>query len=155
MTDKTTNPQSELFEQGLKNYEQALAAGVKLHEEACKCWTKLLNRAASPQEFQKYATSLASEVIPATQKAIDGSVQLLEQASRASVDLVKKAFEAAQVTEYSEAQAKVVDFCEGSLKSLKANAQAIVDINSKAVDSWFAFVKKATAEVLEPKAAKA
>lgn len=155
MTEKTTNAQSEMFDQGLKNYEQALAAGMKLHEEACKCWTKLLNRASSPEDFHKYVTSLAGEVIPATEKAMDASLQLLEQASKASVELVKKGFEATQTANYGEAQAKVVDFCESSLKSLKSNAQAIVDINSKAVDSWFAFVKKATAEVLETKGAKA
>jgi hypothetical protein len=155
MTDKTTNAQSELFDQGLKNYEQALAAGVKIHEEACKYWTKMLNRSSSPQDFQKYVSSMASDVIPATQKAMDGCVELLEQTSRSSVDLLKKGFEAAQVSDYGESQAKVVEFCESSLKSLKSNAQAIVDINAKAVDSWLAFVKKATTEVLEPKAAKA
>jgi len=155
MAEKTNNPQSEIFDQGLKNYEQALAAGVKLHEEACNCWTKLLNRASSPQDFQKYVTSVSEDVVPATQKAMESCVQLLEQTSRATVDLVKKAFEAGQTTTYGETQGKVVEFCESSLKSLKSNAQAIVDINAKTIDSWFAFVKKATAEVPQTKAAKA
>jgi hypothetical protein len=49
----------------------------------------------------------------------------------------------------------VVEFCESSLKSLRANTQAVVDINTKAVDSWFAFVKKASCEEAEPRVAKA
>jgi len=154
MTEKTKNPVSEMLDQGLKNYEQALRTGLKLQEEAGKCWTKLLNQAASPQDLQKQITSLANDVIPATQKSMEGYLELLEQNSRASVDLVKKGMEAAQMTNYGDAQAKVVEFCESSIKSLKANAQAIVDINAKAIDSWVAFVKKATAEVPEARAAK-
>ena len=155
MTEKTKNPATEMFDQGLKNYEQALRTGLKLQEDAGKYWTKLLNQAASPQDLQKQITSLANDVIPATQKSLENYLELLEQNSRASVDLLKKGMEAAQTTNVTDTQAKVVEFCESSLKSLKANAQAVVDINTKAIDSWISFVKKATVEVAEPKAEKA
>ena len=155
MTEKTKNPATEMFDQGLKNYEQALRTGLKLQEDAGKYWTKLLNQAASPQDLQKQITSLANDVIPATQKSLENYLELLEQNSRASVDLLKKGMEAAQTTNVTDTQAKVVEFCESSLKSLKANAQAVVDINTKAIDSWISFVKKAIVEVAEPKAEKA
>ena len=155
MTDKTKAPASEMFDQALKNYEQALRTGLKLQEEAGKCFTKLLNQAASPQDLQKQVTSTANDCIPATQKAMEGYLELLEQNSRASVDLLKKGLEAAQSTTFADTQSKVVEFCEASLKSLKSNAQAIVDINTKAIDAWVNIVKKATAEVVEPKAEKA
>jgi hypothetical protein len=71
------------------------------------------------------------------------------------VDLLKKGLEASQSTTFADTQSKVVEFCEASLKSLKSSAQAIVDINTKAVDAWVNIVKKATAEVVEPKAEKA
>ena len=155
MTEKTKNPASEILDQGLKNYEQALRTGLNIQEEAGKCWTRLLNQAASPQDLQKQITSLANEAIPATQKSLEGCLALLEQNSRASVELVKKGMEAAQSANYPDAQARVIEFCESSLKSLKANAAAIVDLNARAVDSWMAFVKKATVEVPEFKAKKA
>lgn len=155
MAEKAKNPASELLDEGLKNYEQALRAGLKVQEEAGKCWTRLVSQAASPQDFQKQVTSFASDVIPATRKSMDDCLELLEQNSRTSVDLLKKSLEAAQATSYADTQAKVTEFCESSLKSLKANAQAIVDINTKAVDAWFAFVKKATAGIPEPKVEKA
>jgi translation initiation factor 2 alpha subunit (eIF-2alpha) len=155
MTDQAKAPASEMFDQALKNYEQALRTGLKLQEEAGKCWTKLLNQAASPQDLQKQMAAMANDVIPATQKTMEGYLDLLEQNSRASVDLLKKGMDAAQTTSFAEGQGKVVDFCESSLKSLKANAQAIVDINGKTIDSWISVVKKATADVVELKAAKA
>lgn len=152
---KAENPASEILGQGLKNYEQALRTGLKVQAEAGQFWSKLLNQAASPQDLQKRITAMANDVIPATQKTMEGYLTILEQNSAASVELIKKGMEAAQTTSYPETQAKVVEFCESSLKSLKANTQAIVDINTKAIDSWLAFVKKATAEAPEPKAAKA
>jgi translation initiation factor 2 alpha subunit (eIF-2alpha) len=154
MTDKSKTPASEIFDQALKNYEQALRTGMKVQEDAGKCWTKLLNQAASPQDLQKQITSMANDVIPATQKSMEGCLDLLEQNSRASVDLLKKGLEAAQTTSFGESQGKLIEFCEGSLKALKANAQAIADINTKAIDSWISVVKKVTVDV-ELKAEKA
>jgi translation initiation factor 2 alpha subunit (eIF-2alpha) len=155
MTDKAKAPASEIFDQALKNYEQALRTGVKLQEEAGKCWTKMLNQAASPPDLQKQITSFANDVFLATQKSMEAYLELIEQNSRTSVDLLKKGLEAAQTTNYTDAHGKVVDFCESSLKSLKANAQAIVDVNTKAIDAWLGVVKKATAEVGELKPEKA
>jgi translation initiation factor 2 alpha subunit (eIF-2alpha) len=155
MSDKPKTPASEMFDQALKNYEQALRTGLKVQEEAGKYLTRLLNQAASPQDLQKQFVSFANETIPTTQKSMEGYLDLLEQNSRASVDLLKKGLEAAQTTDVGETQTKVVEFCEASLKSLKANAQAIAEINTKAIDSWIAFVKKAAAEVIDLKPGKA
>ena len=155
MTEKTKNPASEMLDQGLKNYEQALRTGLKVQEEAGKCLTKLFTQATSPQDLQKQISSIANEVIPAAQKSMENCIELIEQNSRASVELVKQGLEAAQATTYADAQSKVTELCESSLKTLKANAQAILDVNSKALDAWTGFVKKAAAQVPEMKAAKA
>lgn len=64
--------------------------------------------------------ALTNEVIPATQKAMDNYLKIMEQNSAASIELVKKGMEAAQTTNYADTQSKVVEFCESSLKSLKA-----------------------------------
>jgi hypothetical protein len=96
--------------------------------------------------------SMVNDVIPATQKSMEGYLGLLEQNTRASVDLVKKGLEAAQTTSYADAQNKVTDFCESTLNALKSNSQAIFDINAKAIGSWVGFVKKAMADNHEPKA---
>jgi len=155
MNEKSKNPVSEMLDQGLKNYEQALRAGLKIQEDAGQWWTRMINQAASPQDLQKQISSYANEVIPATRKSLNDCAELIERNSRTSVDLLKKGLEAAQATNYTESQGKVFDFCDSSLKALKANAQAIVDLNAKAMDSWIAFMRKAAAEVPEPKGAKA
>jgi hypothetical protein len=155
MKEKIENPASEILDQGLKNYEQALRMGLNVQEEAGKWWSRLLSQAVSLQDLQKRIASLTNDAIPATQKSLESYLKVLEQSSAASVELIKKGMEAAQTANYADAQSKVVEFCENSLKSLRANTQAVVDINTKAVDSWFAFVKKASIEEVEPRAAKA
>jgi hypothetical protein len=155
MAEKTRNPMSEALDLGLKNYEQALRMGLKLQEEAGQCWTKLIGQAASPEDLQKQMMAFANDIVPATQKSMQACLELLEQNSRASVDLLKKGIDAIQNANGVETPAKIVEFCENSLKSLKTNAQAMVDTNTKAIDSWIAFVKRTTADVCETKAARA
>jgi translation initiation factor 2 alpha subunit (eIF-2alpha) len=155
MTEKIKYPASEMFDQAVKNHEQALRSGLKLQEDAGKYWMRLFNQAGSPQDLQKQVSAVANEVIPATQKAFQTCLDLMEQNSRAGVDLLKKGLEAAQTTSAADTQSKVVEFCEASLKSLKSNAQAAVDINAKALDSWIGLVKKTSAEISSPKAERA
>ena len=155
MTDKSKAPASELFDQALKNYEQALRASLKIQEDAGAYWTKLFNQSAARPDFQKQITSFANDVIPPTQKYMEGCLALLEQNSRTSVELMKKGIEAVQTPNLADSQGKLMDFCESSLKSVRANAQAVVDMNSKAIDTWMSVVKKAAANVVELKAEKA
>ena len=152
MTDKAKPPVSEMFDQAMKNYEQALRTGLKLQEETGKWWINLFNQSGSPQDASK---QFVSEVIPAAQKRFGECVELLEQNSRAGFDLLKKGMETTQTASVGDTQTKWVDYCERSLKTLRTNAQAVADINAKAIDSWIEFVKKTSAEVAEPKAAKA
>ena len=152
MTDKAKPPVSEVFDQAMKNYEQALRTGLKFQEETGKWWVNLFNQSGSQQDAYK---QFASDVIPAAQKRFGECVELLEQNSRTGFDLLKKGMETTQTTSIGETQTKCVDFCEQSLKSLRTNAQAVADINAKAIDSWIEFVKKTSAEVVEPKTAKA
>lgn len=155
MTEKAKYPASEMFDQAAKNYEQALRTGIRLQEEAGRYWTRLVNQVTSPQDLQKQMSAVANDIIPATQKSLQSCLDFLEQNSRASVELLKKGLETIQTSSTADTQSKVVEFCEASLKSLKSNSQAVVDMNAKAIDSWMSFVKKGSAEMAAPKAEKA
>jgi len=152
MTEKTKPPVSEIFEQAMKNYEQTLRSGLKLQEETGKWLANLFYQTASPQDVHKQFTS---DVLPAAQKRFGECVELLEQNSRAGFDLLKKGIEAGQMTSVADTQTKCVELYEASVKTLRSNAQAVSDINAKAIDSYVEFVKKATVDVTAPKAAKA
>src|SRR6266478_406294 len=101
-TTETSNPHvSEVTDKAMKNFEQALRTGVKLQEEAARCWTTVLNQTASAQDWQRQIanfTNLANGFLPATQKQMEGVLDLMENNTRAGVELMKKAVDAAQTT---------------------------------------------------------
>jgi hypothetical protein len=145
-TEEKTKAVTDLFEQAMKNYEQALKTGLKLQEESSKCWAGFLGQAPSPQEFQKRVKAMVDNVVPQTQKSIDDCLKLIEHNSRTNVELLRKAVAAAQATSVQEAQTKFLGFWEASLSALRDTAQSVTQANTKAVDAWVDFVRK-SAEV--------
>jgi hypothetical protein len=143
MNEEKTRPAMELFEQAMKNYEQALKTGLKLQEESARWCVGLVNQAASPQDWQKKVKALTDEVIPQTQKSIDESLKLIEKNSKVCCELLKKASLAAQSATPQEAQTKFLGFWDASFNAVRDMAQTVAQANTKALDSWFDAVRKA------------
>ena len=141
-TEDKTKSGADLFEQALKNYEQALKTGLKMQEDSLRMWTGLLNQTAAPQDLQKRAKALVDEVIPETQKTIEHNLKLVEQNSRTSIELLKKAAAAAQATTVQDAQTKFLSFYEASLNAVRDTTVALTQANAKAVESWVGYVRK-------------
>jgi hypothetical protein len=103
-----------------------------------------LNQTTAPQDLQKRAKALAEEIIPQTQKAIEDSLKLVEQNSRTSIELLKKAAATAQATTAQEAQSKFLGLCEASLNAIRDTTVALTQANAKAVETWVGYVRKST-----------
>jgi len=136
---------SEMASQARKNYEQAVRTGLKLQEEAAQWWTSIASQTAPTQDWQKRFASLASlanSSLPAAQRRVEELVELMERNSRQSVELMKKAAEAAQSQAIAESQAKWMDVWTESLKVPRGNAEDVMQIGNKAIDSWLDYVRK-------------
>jgi len=142
MTTKDKAQNYELFEQALKNYEQALQAGLKLQQESAKWWTDLLAQSGSPQEWQTRFNEMASESVGVAQKRMEENLKLIEQSSRTSLDLLKQAVDTTKADTVSGGQAKVQELWEASLSALRNNATALNQASSKVFESWIQFVPK-------------
>jgi hypothetical protein len=79
-------------------------------------------------------------------------LDLMEQNTKASTDLLKKAADVCQTTTLPEYQAKWLDLCTASVDLARTNLEAVTQINSRAVDSWIDYIRK-SADVTEVKAA--
>ena len=115
-TEQKTKPVTDLFEQAMKSYEQALKTGVKMQEESAKVFSDLVTQATSPQDWQKQMKSVTDDFIPQTQKTVDEGLKLIEQTSKSSVELLKKAVAVGQPTSAPDAQAKMLGLWEASLE---------------------------------------
>jgi hypothetical protein len=142
MTDKAKPPVNELFAEAMKNYEQALKAGLKLQEEAGKCWSGLLAQSAGARDWQKQAGATLDEIFQTTQQRMAETMQYVEQNSRTSLALLKQATEVVQSTSVAEGQAKVQKLGQTWLEALQSNTQAMTQSNTKFMETWADFVKK-------------
>lgn len=148
-------PLSEMTEAALKNYEQALRTSLKLQEEAGKWWSSMLHQSNCGQDWQKRVSSvtgMANSLVPVAQRRLEEVMGLVEKNSHTSAELMKKAVDAAQTPALAESQAKWMDFWTSSMGAVRANAEAVSQISSKALDSWIEFVRKSS-EAAEVRAA--
>lgn len=157
-TASNTVPLTELADKAMKNYEQALRTGLKMQEEASKWWTSMFNQSTAAQDWQKRfnnLTGMANSVMPVAQRRMEEVMTLVEKNGKTSADLMKKAVDAAQTPVPAESQAKWIEFWTSSMGAVRANAEAVSELSSKAIDSWIEFVRKNTevTEVRVPKSA--
>lgn len=136
---------SDFTEIALKNYEQALRAGFKMQEEAGRWWSATLSQAALNQDWQKRFTTMtgmANQLMPLAQQRIGEVMELMEENSRKSAKLLKKAVDAAQTAAVAESQTKWIDFWAFSMGAMRSNTEAVSQMSSKAISSWIDFVRK-------------
>lgn len=146
-TDKEKVPVFDLADQAMKNCEQAVRTGLKLQQEAGQWWVGLFNQCASAQDWQKRFTNVASVangVMPAVQKRMEEVLDLMETNSQTGAELMKKAVDATQTPVVAESQTKWMEFWTSSLGAVRSNAEALTQINTRAIDSWIDFVRQNT-----------
>lgn len=153
-TDDKTKPVNELMDQALKNYEQAWKTGARMQEESTRLFTNLVTQVTGPQDWSKRVKAVADEWVPQTQKSLDEGLKVMEQNSRASVELLKKAVSAAQASTPQEAQARFLGLWEASLNTMRESVASFTQSQQKAVESWMTCARK-TAEAAAPAAATA
>jgi len=142
-----TKPVSELFEQAMNSYEQAFRTGLRLQEESSKWWTAILEQTGPTRDWQKTLRTMASEMLPEAQKRMEDGLRMVEQNSRASLELlrlVKKAVEVPQANPIAETQTRLLSFWEASLNSVRDSAQAVAQANTQALESWMELFRKGT-----------
>ena len=148
---------SDMADNAIKNYEQAIRTGFKLQEDAVKAWNNLLNHTSAAQEYQRNfntMTQIANKALPMAQRRMEEMLQLVEKNTRTGTELMRKAVDAAQSPVLSNGQNKWTELWTSGMAALRSNTEAMLEINAKAVDSWIELVKK-SAEQTESRAMRA
>jgi hypothetical protein len=151
------NPLSDMAEQVVKNYEQALRSGLKVQQEAGQWWNTWMNQSVPAADWQKRFptfTNMVNDYVPAARDRMEEVAELLEQNTRTGTELLKKAADAAKAPVIADSQAKWMDFWTSSLEAARSSGEAVAQINRKAVDTWIDFIQKST-EVTEIRVPKA
>jgi hypothetical protein len=146
MSNNTNAQGSELFEQAMKNYEQAIQAGLKLQQDSAKWWMDMISQAKPAEDWQAKASDMVSESVSVTQKRMEENLKLIEQSSQTSLQLLNKAMEATKAESVSAGQAKMQEVWEASLDAIRKNASSVQQANVKWVESMMELAPKAKPE---------
>lgn len=134
-----------MAEQAAKNCEHALRTGLRMQQEAGQWWSSMLDQNQSADDWQKrfnQFTSLANSLRPAAQKRMEEVLDLVEKNNRAGTELFKKATDATHTPISADSPGKWVDLWTSSLETVRSNAEAVMQINTRAMDSWIEFVQR-------------
>lgn len=139
---KTQTDQAALFDQAVETFESAVRAGVRLQEDTIKLYMDTLTEAGAPQDWQANTQKALKEVLPKLQKNAEEAVDALNRGTKESLELLQRAFEAAQITTPEEFQHKTRELWESSLGVLRSNAQTLVQANARALETWSSMFTK-------------
>jgi hypothetical protein len=145
----------DIADQAMKNYEQALQASLKFQQEVLQSWGRSFGQTAG-QEWQQRFSQLAGPagyMMPVAQKRVEELLALVGQNNRTGAELMKKAVDAAQTPGVAESQAKWLDFWSSSMAAVRANTEAIGQMNTRAIDSCIELVRKSSESARAGKAA--
>lgn len=140
---------SEMFNQAIETFDSALKIGVKIQEEATKWWTDMLQETDTLQEFRQRAQSMMMVALPTTQKSVDQYMKLLDTTYHSSMELINKAFQATQSDSLTDAQARIQEFWQATFTAMRTNAQAIVQVNTRAMEAWAEMARHNSGETWE------
>src|SRR4051812_41967556 len=125
---------TELFDQAIRSYEQALRTGVRLQEDTARWWGNFMNQSAWPQELQRQMSSVMSQTIPTAQRNMEESLRLIDQTSKTGLNLLKRTMDGARGNPASEAQSQVQELWQSSMNVMQSNMQSITQSHAKVME---------------------
>jgi polyhydroxyalkanoate synthesis regulator protein len=138
----TTTGANELFNQAVETFETAIRTGVKMQEEYARWFAHMLSDVGSPQEWQSKGQTIISESMQMAQKNFDEAIRMMNENTRTGLELMQQAFETRQAGSTSDAQARTREIWETALGALRNNTEAVVQANSRMLETWAELAKK-------------
>jgi len=133
---------NELFEQAMEMFEVAMQTGLKIQEESTRRLSEMLARFGPAKEWQKKTQAMFNDAIQTTQTNVEEAMRVLNESAKRNLDVWQKTLDAGQADAASDGPAKVRDVWETAVGAVQANAQAIVQANTRILESWAELAKK-------------
>lgn len=127
---------TELIDQATQTFGSALQTGIRLQREAARWWSDMLQEANSLQRLQTRAQGMMTEIIPNTQQNVGQFLSWVDRSYHTTLDLFSRAMDSSQSQSYYEAQRHMIELWQTSLGIMRANVQAMTQLNGRMVESW-------------------
>jgi hypothetical protein len=135
-SERSNDAASQMFGQAAKMFQTAMEAGAKMQEDSAKSLNEMISGLGAPQEWQKHAQDAMEKAIAMMQQNMDEALNVVNENTKTSLELLEKAFSARQTDAPADVQARAKEMWETALGSLRRNTEVIVQANSRLVQSW-------------------
>lgn len=138
---------SDWFHKAAESMDAALRTNAKFQEETMQWWAEMMGGTNSIQDWQKRAQSLLMQAMPTAQRSAEEYMRAIDQTYRTGLELLRKAFESGEMGSIEDVQGRVQSLWETTLGAMRTNAQAFIQANSKAMETWAELVRKGSQNV--------
>jgi hypothetical protein len=145
-----TSPKSDdLFRQSMRAWETAAEAGVKMQEECAKWVRQMFCESSTFNAWYEKGQKVMSEAIAKSQENVDEAIRLMNQQAEASLKLIQKALEVRDTESPSDGPAKLTDWWQSALETMRINNQAVLKANSRILSTWSEMARKVNGEAAD------
>jgi len=135
-SDSVQTNANELFDQAARMFQTAMEAGIRVQEESAKSFGQWIGQLGSPQDWQQQATAVTEQTVAAANLGISESIQLMNENTKVSLELLEKAFAAQQAAATGDGQEKTREMWETAIGAFRRNTEVVMQANSRLIDSW-------------------
>ncbi len=132
--------QGELLNQAADTYFQAIKGGIQLGQDVARSWTHFFWDSADPNTWGKLQSVMSQATLQAAENARE-AVHFMEEGTRRGSEWIAQAFEAGRAATPMDAQCKLQQLWETSIRMLNANTDAILRTNVKVMKEWADFLQ--------------
>jgi hypothetical protein len=143
MTRQTAAPVARiLFQPAVQMWQSTARAGLQLQEESTRQLADVITKLSPPQPWRKQASAIFSEAMHTAEQSLEETIRVVREGGQRQRELFQKALDAGQAETLDETQSKTCDVWTATLNVVQANTQALVQVNSRLLESWTKLGKK-------------
>jgi hypothetical protein len=150
MKENTSNPVKGIPEQAFQMWEETFRNGLKMQDEALKNWPAKFTPADWGAQMQTQFTkvkAMTESIRPSIQEQTDEMLALIDRNTKLDATLRQMATEALKMPIMADQQSKWMDYWKLAMSGVYSNAEALVQIEARAMNSCINFAK----QTCEPK----
>jgi hypothetical protein len=126
----------DLFRQAICAWESALESGETMREESAKWLQDLYSHAQPVSQWYEKAQAMADEATAKAYKNMDEAMRAINQQAELTVKLYYKALETRQGNDDADTNARLAEWWDMAMESIRMNSQAVLKANSFILAAW-------------------
>ncbi|MCK6485181.1 MAG: hypothetical protein HUU22_14795 [Phycisphaerae bacterium] len=138
MTDTVTH----IFKQATESFQHALETGVKIQQETMKACFQPFVGDATVDDLRDRGRKVTEATVKLIQKNFDESQKLFDTQSRQTMDLLKKAFDAAKPADKVDLFETTRTIWQDSLDAMRSSVEQMARANVQVVENWSSYVSQ-------------